>query len=228
MTDRAAALSEYSFTVPSWDVSVALTLVRLALVGAVAAGLAWVLSFVLPRLTSPRSSASSAERLSHVGSRAASLMLVMIGVAISAGTLSAQSTPVKSSLTGVYTNDQAQKGREVFVGSCLGCHTIASHSGATFANRWLGKSVLDFYDYVSRLMPKSAPASLTEDEYVWVTAYVLKLNGMPASMRELSPEPADLKRIRIDTGTVRRSGATPARFRDVLLDRTTVAWSPSR
>jgi len=64
------------------------------------------------------------------------------------------------------------------------------------------------FDYVSQAMPKAAPGSLSEDEYVWVTAYILRLNGMPAGRTELSPEPAWLKSVRVDS-TMGRANGTP-------------------
>ena len=115
-------------------------------------------------------------------------------------------TPVVSTMSGVYTAEQAVKGRNVFMGACTGCHTVASHSGAAFATRWMSRPLSAFYDYVSHLMPKSAPGTLSEDEYVWVTAYVLKLNGMPPSTRELSADPEVLQRIRIDSTQVSAAG----------------------
>jgi mono/diheme cytochrome c family protein len=144
-----------------------------------------------------------------------STLLVACGLGLSALLFAPQSAQaqtasaparIRSTMAGVYTADQAVKGKEVFLGTCSGCHTVASHSGELFATRWMGKSLNDFYDYVSRLMPKSAPGTLSEDEYVWVTAYVLKLNGMPASSQELSAEPALLKAIRIDSTKVSAGG----------------------
>jgi mono/diheme cytochrome c family protein len=100
------------------------------------------------------------------------------------------------------------KGREVFNSNCLGCHTTATHQGPAFTNKWFGRPLYDLFDYVSQAMPKAAPGSLTEDEYVWVTAYILKLNGMPAGRTELSPEPAWLKTVRVDS-TMGRANGTP-------------------
>jgi len=110
----------------------------------------------------------------------------------------AQST--KSTTQGVYTVAQAAKGKNVFNGACLGCHTTATHMGPAFETKWFGRPLWELYGYLSNLMPKSAPGTLTEDEYVWVTAYILKLNGMPAGKVELSAEPNWLKAVRIDAG----------------------------
>jgi hypothetical protein len=106
---------------------------------------------------------------------------------------------LKSTMQGVYTVAQATKGKNVFNGACLGCHTTATHMGPAFELKWFGRPLWELYGYLSNLMPKSAPGTLTEDEYVWVTAYILKLNGMPAGKVELSAEPAWLKAVRIET-----------------------------
>jgi hypothetical protein len=77
--------------------------------------------------------------------------------------------------------------------------------GPAFQNKWFGRPLFDLFDYVSQAMPKAAPGSLTEDEYVWVTAYILRLNGMPAGRTELNPEPAWLKAVKVDS-TLRAVG----------------------
>ena len=131
-----------------------------------------------------------------------------------AANIAAAQDSVRSTMTGVYTAEQATKGKEVFNGTCVGCHTSVSQSGQDFAKRWMGKLLLEFYDYVSKLMPDSAPATLTENEYVTVTAYVLKLNGMPPGERPLSADSVLLRGIRIDTlptGDMRGAGSATTR-----------------
>jgi mono/diheme cytochrome c family protein len=125
--------------------------------------------------------------------------LLWLGAAMAIGVpRSAVAQTPKSTTQGVYTVAQATKGKNVFNGACLGCHTTASHMGAAFELRWFGRPLAELYGYLSNLMPKSAPGTLTEDEYVWVTAYILKLNGMPAGKVELNPAPEWLKAVRID------------------------------
>jgi mono/diheme cytochrome c family protein len=203
MTARFEALQDYRLTVPAFDVALAVSALRLAMGLLVVGAAAWALSGLMARLSTTRTPRST--------------LLLACAIALSAVSLVPRQAEaqgrVRTTMAGVYTADQATKGKEVFQGTCSGCHTVASHSGELFAARWMGKSLNDFYDYVSRLMPKSAPGTLSEDEYVWVTAYVLKLNGMPASSRELSAEPALLKAIRIDSMQVsaggRSGGANP-------------------
>jgi cytochrome c2 len=125
-------------------------------------------------------------------------MLLCAAAMVAPRTTAAQAP--KSTTQGVYTPAQAIKGKSVFNGACLGCHTTASHMGPAFELRWFGRPLSELYGYLSNLMPKSAPGTLTEDEYVWVTAYILKLNGMPAGKVELTAEPNWLKAVRIDAG----------------------------
>lgn len=195
MTARFADFRAVPFTMPLFDTAFAVTLIRVAMAGLVLTGVAWALSGWMRRLLTPRNVASASFALAAIG----------VWTAIPTRTLHAQTRTTKA---GVYTTDQAVKGREVFNSNCLGCHTTATHQGPAFQNKWFGRPLYDLYDYVSQAMPKAAPGSLTEDEYVWVTAYILKLNGMPAGRTELSPEPAWLKAVRVDS-TLGRANGTP-------------------
>lgn len=195
MTARFADFRAVPFTLPAVDASLAVALIRVAMAGLVLTGVAWALSGWMRRLLTPRGVASAA------------LVLVAVGV-WSAVPMSALQAQARTTKAGVYTPDQAVKGREVFNSNCLGCHTTATHQGPAFTNKWFGRPLFDLFDYVSQAMPKAAPGSLTEDEYVWVTAYILRLNGMPAGRTELSPEPTWLKSVRVDS-TMGRANGTP-------------------
>lgn len=104
-----------------------------------------------------------------------------------------------TTLSGVYTDEQASRGKDVYFGSCRSCHTPASHTGATFAKWWRGKRLSDLFAFVSTRMPKNDPGSLAPEDVADVMAYLLKMNVMPAGEAELPPDPDSLKKIRIDT-----------------------------
>jgi mono/diheme cytochrome c family protein len=115
-------------------------------------------------------------------------------------------TPDSSStLNGVYTDEQASRGKDVYAGSCRSCHTPASHTGATFSKWWRGKHLSDLFLFVSTRMPKNDPGSLAPDDVADVMAYLLKMNAMPVGKEELPPDADSLKKIRIET---KRSSAT--------------------
>jgi mono/diheme cytochrome c family protein len=196
MGDRAATLRTYSMTMPALDATFAVSAIRAAMAGCVVLGVVWALSALVARLQRPRAAVTDAARVA--------VLLLTGALAVTVAPRRASAQP-RSTASGVYTAEQAQKGREVFQSSCLGCHTVASHSGPAFALKWFGRPLADLYDYLSNLMPKSAPGTLTEDEYVWVTAYILRLNGMPPGKTELNAEPAWLKSVRVDSARTGKS-----------------------
>jgi mono/diheme cytochrome c family protein len=103
-----------------------------------------------------------------------------------------------SAATGVFTAAQAARGEEVYTNACARCHMTAQHSGATFAATWNNRRVFDLYDILLNTMPLDDPGSLSEQEYIDVVAYILKINGHPAGKASLKPDPATLRTIRID------------------------------
>jgi cytochrome c len=113
---------------------------------------------------------------------------------------SAQS-PAKpqTTLTGVYSAEQASRGEQVYAGMCKSCHTAASHTGVAFEKSWKGHQLSELFGYISTKMPKNEPGSLAPEEYVDVLAYLLKLNQMPVGSAELPPDSTVLGTIRIET-----------------------------
>lgn len=187
---RVATLREYQFVPPVVDSLFVADVMRGAMGVLVIVGVAWGISGMMRRLsTTAATTTTAATAMLFAGALA-------FGSVFAPGTAHAQSP--KSTATGVYTLAQATKGKNVFNGACLGCHTTASHMGPAFELRWFGRPLAELFGYLSNLMPKSAPGTLTEDEYVWVTAYILKLNGMPAGKVELNAEVDWLKAVRID------------------------------
>ncbi|MDQ8163847.1 MAG: HupE/UreJ family protein [Gemmatimonadota bacterium] len=188
LLERAQTLRAYRFTPPVLDALFLADLMRGTMGILIVTGIAWGLSGVMRRLAGTRTVTTT------VGSAVALCLLL----AASTVPRAAGAQAAKSTTQGVYTLAQATKGRNVFNGACLGCHTTATHMGPAFELRWFGRPLAELYGYLSNLMPKSAPGTLTEDEYIWVTAYILKLNGMPAGKVELSSEPSWLKGVRIE------------------------------
>lgn len=190
MRDRSEALQGSTFAWPAFDIDFWLMAIRVAMILLVLLGVMWAISGVMTRLQQPRARARMQTLVSF---------LLAGALWISSPTTVDAQPVTRTTMAGVYTAEQANKGKEVFASSCLGCHTTASHMGPAFEIKWFGRPLFDLYDYLSQLMPKTAPGSLTEDEYVWVTAYILRLNRMPAGKTELSAEPSWLKSVRVDS-----------------------------
>ena len=107
---------------------------------------------------------------------------------------------VRSTSSGVYTAEQASRGRDMYAMQCKSCHTPASHTGVIFANSWDRRPLSDLYQYIVTRMPKNEPGSLQPDEYVDVLAYLLKLNDLPTGPDALPADSVAMKKIRIEVG----------------------------
>ena len=127
-------------------------------------------------------------------------------------TLCAQTVPdtvKQTTRSGIYTAEQAERGRMTYALSCRSCHTAASHTGVTFAKWWKGRTLAELFGYVSDRMPKNDPGSLAPEQYADVVAYLLRLNAMPVGAAELVPDSTALAAIRIDVPD--SAGAAPVR-----------------
>lgn len=120
-----------------------------------------------------------------------------------------QASAGPSTLNGVYTKDQATRGRYVYLGSCKNCHSVETHTGKVFADRWTGKPLSELYSFVLERMPKNDPGSMAPEDVADVVAYLLQLNAMPVGKEELYPEADSLKKYRIEL--VHRSGTSTAK-----------------
>ena len=113
-----------------------------------------------------------------------------------------------STQDGIYTNEQASRGKDVYLGSCKSCHSPQSHTGATFNQWWRGKQMSDLFKFISTRMPKNDPGSLAPEDVADVMAYLMKINAMPVGPNELYPDADSLKQYRIET---KRSSSTATR-----------------
>ena len=132
----------------------------------------------------------------------------------------AQQVPdsARSTLSGVYSEAQAVRGNTVFLGYCRSCHAPIEHTGATFKRLWVGRTVMDMFEYVSQNMPTNDPGSLSAQDNADVVAYLLRLNAMPVGTSELPTDGAALKLIRIVAPVEKPAGkASHTRKRDKSL-----------
>jgi|SRR6516162_872570 cytochrome c len=110
--------------------------------------------------------------------------------------------------TGVIADseEQAHKGHDLYEVHCASCHGAALEgqgslplSGATFRTRWADDrhSVDDLFCIIRTLMPYGQPATLSKQEYIDITAYILTVNGYPAGGQPLPLDSRILKQITI-------------------------------
>lgn len=100
---------------------------------------------------------------------------------------------------GVFTAEQAERGRTLFSSNCAECHGTSLEGGEgkalngdQFWRDWGESMVGDLLTYVQTNMPFSEDGSkkgtLGTGTYVDIVTHILKANGFPAGMQELTPE----------------------------------------
>jgi cytochrome c len=115
--------------------------------------------------------------------------------ALAAGTPSNAAENVTSVWEGVYTKEQAARGKTRYFSSCAVCHGALLQgdsdspelAGNSFMKRWGDQSVGTLFAFASSQMPVGRPGSLGVQGYADVIAYILATNGFPEGQRELPP-----------------------------------------
>ena len=95
---------------------------------------------------------------------------------------------------GVYTAEQAARGKAGYTTYCSECHEDSLEGGrgrplvgATFWRDWGEDSLDGLFNIMRTAMPRDNPASLTDNQYLDIVAYILQVNGLPAGTAELTP-----------------------------------------
>ena len=109
----------------------------------------------------------------------------------------------------VYTAAQATAGRAVYQAACASCHMpdLAGRNeapqlaGANFMNTWRSRSTRDLLEFIQATMPPTGE-SLSADQYLAVTVFILQANGAAAGAQAFTPTTS------VPIGTV-ATGATP-------------------
>lgn len=107
---------------------------------------------------------------------------------------------------GVYTREQANRGKTVYGEECLKCHgenlsggeAGQALAGEEFLRKWNGKTAGDLFGLIRKTMPSDDPGSLSSREYSDLVAYILSGNEFPAGQKELDRDVAALNEIRIE------------------------------
>ena len=128
----------------------------------------------------------------------ATFVALLAGVAVSGALIDARQLPAATRTVwdGAYTEDQAKRGEAVYAAECRSCHgaDLAGQQSRLIGNRfmsdWREDNLASLFNRIKAGMPFDAPASLRDEEYFDVTAYVLQQNAFPAGTEELNAESA--------------------------------------
>ncbi len=118
----------------------------------------------------------------------------------------APAPPPTSVLDGIFTEAQAERGRVAYNAQCAECHgeglgggeMAPGLTGVAFRFRWRGLKVADIYDSVQSTMPPEEPATLGDQAYIDVVAFLLSANGYPTGDRELAADSRLLEGIAVE------------------------------
>ena len=121
----------------------------------------------------------------------------------------AEQAPARSAKEGVYTTEQATRGKTVYDEKCLSCHgnmatstpemaALLNDSG--FQNLWRDRSLARLFSRIRETMPQDKPGTLSPEQTVDLIAYILSANQLPAGDVALPPDLESLKEIRVDAG----------------------------
>ncbi|MBI3047408.1 MAG: c-type cytochrome [Acidobacteria bacterium] len=134
----------------------------------------------------------------------------------------AQDPARRSVKSGVYTPEQAKRGRDHYRTRCVLCHldngqgqhatpAIPGESleregdaeappvaGDEFLKKWSGQTVRALYDRLAATMPVGAAGSMSPQEYADLLAHLFELSKLPAGRQELPAARDQLDLITIE------------------------------
>jgi mono/diheme cytochrome c family protein len=96
-----------------------------------------------------------------------------------------------------YSAAQAARGQAVYESTCANCHQADKFVGPQFVDAWNDRRVGDFYQLIRNTMPVDNPGGLKEQDYLDVTAYLLKVNHAMAGADSVSPDTTYMRQRKI-------------------------------
>jgi mono/diheme cytochrome c family protein len=136
-------------------------------------------------------------------------MKLLLSIALAAATMTAGQVPPRSAKDGVYTTEQAERGKTAYDEKCASCHgsmasvtpdmaPLLNDSG--FQNLWRQRSLAQLFARIRETMPQDKPNTLSPEETAALVAYILSGNQLPAGQTALPTDLEILKEIRVDAG----------------------------
>jgi len=132
-------------------------------------------------------------------------LATIAGLALAATSVTAQQK-AKNVRDGVFTADQALRGRSGYDGVCARCHGVPltgsegngpTLKGPAFLAHWDKDTLGSLYTKIRDTMPAGSPGTLTDEVKLQILAYVLQQNGFPAGASDLPGDVNALEEIAI-------------------------------
>ena len=115
--------------------------------------------------------------------------------------------PTQSVWDGVYTEEQANRGKALYAQECASCHgseltggeMAPPLAGGEFLAGWDGLTIGDLFERIRISMPQNSPGSLSNAQNADILAFMLAANKFPAGTAELQKDAMILKSIKFET-----------------------------
>jgi len=128
-------------------------------------------------------------------------VVVLLCIAVASLATAAQRTV----WDGIYTTEQAARGRTGYMQACASCHaedlrgksTAPSLVEESFSFQWADTTLGELFERIRTLMPSDRPNSLSGQAYRDVVAFILQANKYPSGEKELDIDPDALRQILI-------------------------------
>jgi mono/diheme cytochrome c family protein len=113
----------------------------------------------------------------------------------------------RSTRDGVFTTEQATRGRTAYKEGCARCHSedlqgsgsSPALAGKDFLKRWDGANVGELFTLIRKSMPSDDPGGMTAQQYSDLVAFILSTNAFPAGKTELGTDSASMADIKIES-----------------------------
>ena len=104
---------------------------------------------------------------------------------------------------GIYSADQAHRGEDLYKKQCTACHGEALDgagpypplAGDDFLTKYAGQPAINLYNMIQKLMPATAPGSLTRPQAADLLAYILSFNKLPAGKTDFPNDESSLTKL---------------------------------
>ena len=136
---------------------------------------------------------------------AAVVLIPLATILVLHSTVHAQ-PPTKSIWDGIYTEEQATRGKALYASECSSCHgaeltggeMAPGLAGGEFISGWDGLTVGDLFERIRISMPQNSPGSLSGQQNADILAFVFSVNKFPTGTSELPKEAGILKQIKFE------------------------------
>jgi mono/diheme cytochrome c family protein len=105
---------------------------------------------------------------------------------------------------GVYTEEQAGRGKALYAAHCTNCHgdtlgggeTAPALTGVAFNATWEGVPLADLFERMRLTMPPGRTGSVSSEQHADILAHLLKMSAFPTGQAPLIAEKSSLTQIR--------------------------------